>query len=182
MAVYHILDTRTGDVTLPIATNAGSPTNGTSGTLAGIADAGSLLIDNTNAVAYQNTGTLASPTWTALVAAPNGIVSRGVATGLTASTTHTLAGATALTKELNIVSTAANSGDAVSLPALAPGQSAVVFNSGASPIAVFPAAASVAIDGGTAGASVTLTNAKRAAFYCTAANVVVSAQLGVAAA
>ena len=65
MAVFHMLDTSTGDVVLPIATNAGAPTNGTSGTLAGIAARGSLLLDVTNAVLYQNSNTLASPTWTA---------------------------------------------------------------------------------------------------------------------
>lgn len=45
-------------------TNAGAPTNGTSGTLAGVAEKGSLLTDTTNAKLYINTNTLASPTWT----------------------------------------------------------------------------------------------------------------------
>ena len=44
--------------------NAGIPTNGTSGTLATVADAGDLLIDVNNKTLYQNTGTKASPTWT----------------------------------------------------------------------------------------------------------------------
>jgi hypothetical protein len=48
----------------PVVTNAGAPTNGTSGTYVGVAGPGTLLIDFTNAVLYQNTGTLASPTWT----------------------------------------------------------------------------------------------------------------------
>ena len=65
MAVYRILDTATGDVVLPVATNAGAPTSGTSGTLVGIAQPGSLLIDTTNKALYQNTNTAASPTWTA---------------------------------------------------------------------------------------------------------------------
>lgn len=43
--------------------NAGAPTNGTSGTLAGIADKGDLLSDTTNGILYQNTNTKASPTW-----------------------------------------------------------------------------------------------------------------------
>lgn len=43
---------------------AGAPTNGTSGTLAGIAPKGALLCDTTNAIAYINTGTQANPTWT----------------------------------------------------------------------------------------------------------------------
>ncbi len=66
MAVYRILDTATGDVVLPVATNAGAPTSGTSGTLVGIAQPGSLLIDTTNKALYQNTNTAASPTWTAV--------------------------------------------------------------------------------------------------------------------
>lgn len=41
--------------------NAGAPTNGT--TYAGVAAVGALLIDTTNAILYQNTGTIASPTW-----------------------------------------------------------------------------------------------------------------------
>jgi hypothetical protein len=105
-----------------------------------------------------------------------------VATGLTASTTQTLAGGLALSKAVNNVSTVANVSDAVTLPALLPGQSAVVLNSGANPMKVFPNAASVQIDGGTAGAAVTLTNAKRCAYYCLATNVIVSAQLGAASA
>jgi len=44
--------------------HAGAPSNGTSGTLHGIAKPGSLLCDTTNGVLYMNTGTKASPTWT----------------------------------------------------------------------------------------------------------------------
>jgi hypothetical protein len=43
--------------------NAGAPTNGTSGTLAGEAEKGAVLIDSTNGKAYINTNTQASPTW-----------------------------------------------------------------------------------------------------------------------
>lgn len=43
---------------------AGAPVNGTSGTYAGVARKGSLLVDTTNAVLYINTNTQASPTWT----------------------------------------------------------------------------------------------------------------------
>lgn len=42
--------------------NAGAPTNGVTGI--GIAGKGCLLVDTTNGTLYQNTGTLASPTWT----------------------------------------------------------------------------------------------------------------------
>ena len=44
--------------------NAGAPVNGTSGTFAGIADKGAILLDTTNGKAYINTNTQASPTWT----------------------------------------------------------------------------------------------------------------------
>jgi hypothetical protein len=161
-------------------TKAGAPTNGTNGTGAGTALPGQLLQDTTGGVVYQNTGTQASPAWTPRFS-PVGDA-QSVTTGITASTTQTLAGATALTTKLNFVATAANSGDAVSLPALVPGQSVTVFNDGANPIKVFPAAANVAIDGGSAGAAVTLTNAKRATFFCKSATAITSAQLGVVSA
>lgn len=43
--------------------NAGAPTNGTSGTFAGVAGIGQMLFDSTNGVWYANTNTQASPTW-----------------------------------------------------------------------------------------------------------------------
>lgn len=46
--------------------NAGDPVNGTSGTYAGIADAGDFLIDTTNKHVFVNTNTQASPTWSQL--------------------------------------------------------------------------------------------------------------------
>lgn len=53
-----------GDVQLvPVWPHAGVPVNGTSGTFAGLAQPGDLLADTTNKVLYQNTNTLASPTW-----------------------------------------------------------------------------------------------------------------------
>lgn len=50
--------------TLGALTNAGAPVNGGSGTFAGTATVGALLVDTTNAILYINTGTQASPTWT----------------------------------------------------------------------------------------------------------------------
>ena len=47
---------------LPI-TNAGAPTDGTSGTGADVCGKGTLCIDTTNGVLYINTGTKTSPTW-----------------------------------------------------------------------------------------------------------------------
>jgi hypothetical protein len=110
------------------------------------------------------------------------VVADGVTVGITASTTQTLAGGTALTTAVNVVATSANAGDAVTLPALAVGQRVTVFNNGANPIKVFPSVGTVAIDGGSAGASVTLTNAKRAVFLKTSATTVISYQLGVVSA
>lgn len=43
--------------------NAGAPVDGTSGTLAGIAEKGSLLIDTSTPDLYINANTKASPTW-----------------------------------------------------------------------------------------------------------------------
>ena len=45
-------------------TNAGAPSSGTSGTLAGVAEAGDMLWDKTNGVLFVNEGTQASPYWT----------------------------------------------------------------------------------------------------------------------
>lgn len=44
---------------------AGAPTNGSSGTLAGIANPGTVYINTNTETRYTNTGTKASPTWTA---------------------------------------------------------------------------------------------------------------------
>lgn len=112
----------------------------------------------------------------------SGLNTVGVVTGLVASTTHTIAGGTPLTAAVNVIATCANSGDAVTLAALAIGQSQEVYNAGAAPAGVYPAASGVAIDGGTAGAAVTLTNAHRCRYTCVAANTITSAQLGVASA
>lgn len=49
--------------------NAGTPTDGTSGTYAGSADPGDILIDTTNTKLYVNTNTAASPTWSQIVTA-----------------------------------------------------------------------------------------------------------------
>ncbi len=50
--------------TLGPFSNAGAPTSGTSGTLAGKAEKGAQLTDTANGKVYVNTGTKASPTWT----------------------------------------------------------------------------------------------------------------------
>ena len=158
-----------GNEVLPTYTNAGAPTNGTSGTLAGLAEIGSLLIDTTNKVLYQNTGTLLSPTW--LQVFPT---LRSVLTGLTAGTTQSISGGVALTAAWNVLATVANVGDAATLPALSVGQEVVVFNRGANPAKIFPNASGIAIDSNGAGSSVTLTNAKSALFRGISSTLVLS--------
>jgi hypothetical protein len=51
------------DVGGAVLTIAGAPSNGASGTFAGYALPGTLLVDVTNKKLYQNTNTKASPTW-----------------------------------------------------------------------------------------------------------------------
>ncbi len=46
------------------ASDAGAPTDGTSGTGAGVLPTGSTYTDETAGKQYINTGSLASPTWT----------------------------------------------------------------------------------------------------------------------
>ncbi len=58
-----LLDSGAGNGAL-IATVDAAPTNGPTGTQAGFAPPGSLLVDVTNKKLYQNTNTKASPTWT----------------------------------------------------------------------------------------------------------------------
>lgn len=64
----------------------GAPTNGAAGTFANIADKGSLLFDQTNAVFYMNTNTKASPTWTQV---PNGLASSVTSAMLAAASVTT---------------------------------------------------------------------------------------------
>jgi hypothetical protein len=67
IGVIRVLDTVIGDRVVPLYTANGTPVNGTSGTLAGTALPGALLEANDGGVItlYQNTGTQASPTWSA---------------------------------------------------------------------------------------------------------------------
>ncbi len=66
--------------------NAGAPTDGTSGTLAGEISPGDLLVDTTNKTLYQNTNTALSPTWTLKASAGGGVLTGtfdGVVGGVT---------------------------------------------------------------------------------------------------
>jgi len=98
--------------------------------------------------------------------------------GVTASTTQTLIGGTPLTGQVNQISVTANTGDSVTLPALAVGQSCLVINSGGHNAWVYPHASGVAIDGGAAGAKVVLTTLYAALFTCVATNTIVSSGRG----
>ncbi len=140
--------------------NAGAPTNGGAGTLATIAPPGSLLIDTTNKVLYQNTNTKASPTWTALTTATgagtytgtfdgivggttpaaatitaliaSGLVSlTDIATGITAHSGGTQAAAFGLTHLISSVDTVAVAADSVKLPAATAGKIFIVLNNAA---------------------------------------------------
>src|SRR5579863_6946710 len=114
-----------GIQSVAIFTNAGVPTSGAAGTAFGVAGPGALLVDTTNKTLYQNTNTLASPTWTQLTLGGGGsVVTIGsflrlsVATGITAAGS-TAASATALgSTEVNVVATAA-AGTGVALLAAA---------------------------------------------------------------
>jgi hypothetical protein len=159
----------------PLLQNAGAPTSGGAGTFAGVALKGWLCLDTTNGAIYLNTGTKASPTWTSF---SPGLGGDSVSNGLTASTTQTLVGGLALTSSINRFTTVANANDAATLAALAVGQHQDVYNAGAHPMSVFPGASGATIDGGSAGAKVTLTNALRCRYTCIAANTIISAQLG----
>lgn len=95
------------------------------------------------------------------------ICTAGVQVGVTASATQTLVAATQLQFGSNRIDTCATIGNAVKLPqAPQPGQDALVYNAGAAAASVFPGEAATTIDGGSAGAAVTITQAKYALFVC----------------
>lgn len=81
---------------VPIWPNAGAPNNGATGTMAGMATPGDLLVDTTNKALYQNTGTQTSPVWSpaaaneASVAITGGTID-GVVIGGTTPVTETAA-------------------------------------------------------------------------------------------
>lgn len=102
---------------------------------------------------------------------------------VTASTTHTLAGSPNLPGQINLVN-AANANDSVQAPFPAlPGAWFVVISVGSTAtMAIFPDIATDKIDGGTAGAFVTLTAAHRGAmFFCAVAGNWVTSLFGTVA-
>jgi hypothetical protein len=92
-----------------------------------------------------------------------------------AGTTRT--DALALTAHVNVLATV-GSGTGVVLPAMVPNQQCIVFNNdGTNAVQVY-APGSATIDGVAGATGVPLTHAKRCAYYCIAAGVIISAQLG----
>lgn len=166
-----------GVAAMPNFTNAGAPTNGTNGTLAGVAVPGSLLVDTTSKAHYINTNTAASPTWT--LRSAGGFDAFPSAAALT-STGTTRTDALALTAQFNRIETA-GAGTGVILPAAVVGVPVVVFNDGSNAIKVYGAGTNT-VDGQAATTGVTLTNAKRAIFIPFGAGAYVSAQFGAASA
>jgi hypothetical protein len=73
---FRVFDVNIGDTTLPFFVGDAAPVNGTAGTLAGIAPKGALLATSEPAL-YQNTNTLASPTWTVFEATGGSVVITG---------------------------------------------------------------------------------------------------------
>jgi len=138
----------------------------TGGTQASMAD----ILGGKSAVPAINSGTVTVTS----------AIGLAVTNSITASVTQTLAGAVALTTPVNVITKVGTAGDAVKLVAAGTsGTYQVVINQGASACAVFPFEAGTKIDGGSAGASVTLTNAKNATFYNTDATNWISIQGGV---
>lgn len=157
--------------------NAGAVLNVGSGSSTGTTNYGLKIAGNGGALS-TNYGLYYDGTAPSLI---SGLLALSATNAITASVTQTQVGGTALTTALNRITTCANSGDAVTLAALTPGQSQIIYNDGANPAKVFPATGGN-IDGAGANAAVTLTNAKRAIFTCFATNVIISAQLGVVSA
>lgn len=155
--------------------NSGAPTNGTSGTLANIAPAGSELVDTTTGFRYVNTGTTANPTWTA---SSGGLSPASVANPVTAAGT-TRAGATALSTAISVVATvAANSGVVVlSAATLGIGAGQVIYNNSATALKVY-AAGTDTIDTAAGSTGVTLSATAAARFTVLAASTFQSNLLG----
>lgn len=94
----------------------------------------------------------------------------GATSGITAYAGGGAASATQLTTGVNIVGTCATTADSVKLPLVgAIGSTIVVRNNGAAACAVFPPTGG-AINGGSADAAFSVTNAKTGTFVCASAD------------
>jgi hypothetical protein len=99
MPTFETFNPDKGNQLVPFFTNAGAPSNGV--TFAGVAPIGSLLVDNTvtgtTTGFYQNTGTVALPTWTALTTATGAGTYTGNFDGIIGANTPAAATLTTLT-------------------------------------------------------------------------------------
>lgn len=87
--------------------------------------------------------------------------------GLTAGTTQTIAGGTALAYQVNRFTVVGSSGDAATLPTAKAGRWRVITNSGGSnAMAIFPASATDQINVIAAGSSFSLSDNKTVVFFC----------------
>ena len=134
---------------------------------------------NSATVGATTPSTGAFTTVTATSVSSSGINSLSVANALTAVGTDR-ATSLVLSKEVNNITTA-GAGTGATLPAAVVGNVVIVFNAGANAIKVYGNGTDT-IDGAAAATGVTLTNAKRCAFVCVAANTFISFQLGVVSA
>lgn len=113
-----------------------------------------------------------SPRLGDVTAVDSSLVVNTTTTGITASTTQSLAGAVPLTSVVNNIAVCATTGNAVALPAANAaqlGDFVVVINKGAAAAGVYPQAADT-IDALSAGTSIGVGNGKRAIFFCYALN------------
>lgn len=156
-----------GVSSLAVYKNAGAPTSGTSGTLAKIAPIGALLVDTTGARLYINTNTVASPTWT-IQEASGGQVLVPAANSITAFAGGGQSSATALTAQVNRITTCATTADSVRLPASAAGLIVEIVNAGAASAQVYGASTDT-IDEVATGTGVSLAAAARAHYFCVVA-------------
>lgn len=192
---------QSGGAAIAVFTNAGIPTSGAAGTLFNRAGPGALLVDTTNKTLYQNTNTLASPTWTQLTAVGgagsytgtfDGTVGgtssavgtftfarESVSTGLTA-TGSTAAGAATVSAAINVVATShPGTGVAVlSAATVGIGGHQIIYNDGTSAIQIYAPTGSDTIDGTAGSTGVALTAARRAEFRVVASSTFKSALLG----
>lgn len=163
---YSFLDIRIGDTILPLyGSTGGAPINGTSGTLAGAAPQGTLLITDEPAL-YQNKNTQASPTWKPFESSGGAILFPTNA-GLTALSGGGKSGATQLNNGLNQASTVAADKDSVLMPAAKAGNFVVFTNNGANGAGLY-AAGTDQINGGLASAMYYVPVGQTVTFWCQA--------------
>ena len=170
------------------AVNAGAPSNGTSGTGAGLCGPGSLLIDITNKVLYQNTNTLASPTWSAIAGSGGGNVTLTGSQTLTnktlttpvvnqpvldfpvqtlaaAGTNQATGGAVTLVGSGMLYCTTADGTKGIVLPVAAAGQMVVVINAAASILKTYGSTTDSATINGSAGSTAYTTAANATSIF-----------------